>query len=130
MKTYKMTLAETKSRCAFYGYAVKKEHDEFRAFPKGKPNLDFFEVDGWATYQTAKANAIHEFTVKLDNCKELDGRPPEFRDALLAWFVSNGADWKNNLLNAWCDGNYSRHEHSNTLQRLRNTNGLEVINAL
>ena len=130
MKTQTLTLTETKARCAFYGYSVKKECGEFRAYPKGKPELDFFDSDGWSIFQTAKANAIHAFTVKLDNCAELDGRPSEFRDALLAWFESNGAEWKESLLSAWYNGNYSSHEYSGELQRLRNTNGHEVLCAL
>ena len=126
MKTNTLTLTETKARCAFYGYSVKKECGEFRAYPKGQPELDLFESDGWDLFQTVKANAIHAFTVKVDNCELLEGKA-EFRDALVEWFISEGANWKDALHHAWYSGNYHGHCWSGELQRLRNTIGHEIL---
>jgi hypothetical protein len=126
MGTYTLTLSETKARCAFYGYSVKKECGEFRAYPKGKPELDIFEANGWDLFQTVRASAIHAFTVKVDNCESLEGKS-ESRDALVAWFESEGADWKNALYKAWYNGNYSGHSYSGELQQLRNSIGYDVL---
>jgi len=128
MKTKTLTLMETKARCAFYGYSVKKECGEFRAYPKGKPELDFFETDGWSLYLTCKATALQSFQAKLNACPLLNDT---FKPALLSWFESERAAWKDRLERAWCGGNYGRHEYQGELQRLRNSpHGHEIIFSL
>lgn len=124
MNTKTLTLTETKARCSFYGYSVKKECGEFRAYPKGQPDLDLFETDGWALFQTVRANALHDFRATLERLPITD----ETKEALVAWYESHGVEWRDALHSAWINGNYGYScADSGTLQRLRNTNGHAVI---
>lgn len=119
-----ITLSELKSRCSFYGYSAKKEYGEFRAYPKGKPELDCFDTEAWPLYLTVQANALHAFKTQLESSPEISALEPETREevksALLSWYASNGAKWKENLWHAWLSGRYDGHSASGTLQRIRN----------
>lgn len=124
-----ITLAELKSRLSFLGYSVKKSGDEYEVYPNRKRGeASYFTTCSWDAYLTAKADSIQRFTVKLDNIERKI--PEEIYQALIAWFESNGKDWKDTLLTSWYNGNYNGFKYSGELQRLRNTFGHELLHEL
>lgn len=133
--TYKMTLSEVKSACAFWGYSVRVNDGELEAYPKGKRgDASTFEsndpIGRKSLVDTVKASACYTFERAVDNCELLAGLPFA-GDALCAWFYDNGAEWKPRLIGAWMTGNYHGSAVSGSLQLLRNhARGFDIVESL
>ena len=127
-----MSLVELRRVLKTWGYCLKKDGDELEIYPKGKRGaLSYFTDDKNDARFTAAAEAAQTFTRSLEAVSEITTE--ETREALVEWFRYHRADWMDKLQSAWYSGGYVGFQGTNvegTLQRLRNTNGRDVLLAL
>ena len=131
MITYSLT--ETKALVASYGYTATHKAGEIEIRPRGSKEPGYFTNDRHDAILTARYLATAKFQAKVDALPEtVDGRPvpEEAKKALVQWYAEHGKQWTRELYTAWQYCRYGYNHDSGTLQRLRNTNGHEVISLL
>lgn len=133
MIQYDITQSDMKHRAKNLGYCVRFERTgDLEIYPKGMRGAGSFFT---SNDQQGRAEAI---TFMRDDrqerfAKRLHGLPisDEIKDALIQWHAYHGEEWMDRLLyQAWFCGRYDGFSGTNvesTLQRLRNTNGHEVL---
>jgi len=132
--TYTPTAKETAARCTKYGYTFNPTPEAIRARPRGDHNESprMIVAESRRVLMLAvQAAAVARFAELVNALPEkVDGYPipAETRAALVAWYESHGTAWIEELSHAWYSGNYGYGcNTSHILQRLRNTNGHEVL---
>ena len=142
MYQHKFTLADLKSHAKSKGYTVRVLDGEIECYPTGKRgDASYFETNDEDGRRSVLAfmNADREQRVRAKVAlvpEIVDGFPfpQETREALIAWMLYHGAEWLDKLVwQGWYHGRYDGFTGSNDgnvsglLQRLRNTNGHEVL---
>lgn len=123
-----MTMREAREYLKEVNYVLRKLDDEIEVYPKGnRGDASHFSEDLRDAVHTARRCREFEFDRATESLPVTD----EIRDALRLWHKEHYADWKEALHGAWYSGNYGYHfPESHHLQRLRNTNGHEVLKDL
>lgn len=135
MITIKLSLSDVKRAIGTYGYTLEKNQDELLARPRGKNGPSIVQYDTMDNARHCLIKEVREAAVAAFRVK-LEGLPinDDIKGALVAWYTSHGKDWKIELCNAWCNGNYGytgrQGNVSGILQCFRNTNGHDVIHRI
>jgi len=122
--TIKHTATSARPFLKAAGYMLKHEDGEWEIYPKGRRgDQSYFTGSLCDAVATARFDRTREFAraiLHLDLHNDI-------KEALKDWHAIHFSGWKDALYKAWYTGNYNRFEKSHLLQRLRNTNGHDVI---
>jgi hypothetical protein len=136
MITYDITKTELRDRAKFLGYCVRfGRAGDLEVYPKRqRGSASTFrsndDQDGrMAAISFMQIDRVERFKELLETVRDMIS--DETRTALIAWFRYHGEDWLDELIyRGWYYGRYDGFGHSDVsgiLQRLRNTNGHEVL---
>ena len=121
-----MTDKELRKLLKTWGWMLKKDGDQYEVYPKGeRGDWSYFTTDKMDALGTAAAESRAMFNTHLRHITN-----EEVNGALLLWFSTFRAGWRERLFDAWYTGNYgiyNTHDVSSILQRLRNTNGQDTL---
>lgn len=127
-----ITKSDLTARAKNLGYSIKIQDGEIEAYPKGmRGDASIFESDD----QDGRISIINTMRADRDNRFRARLAPlpidEDTREALVRWHAYHGTEWLENLVwQGWFSGRYdgdSLYNYAGLLQRLRNTNGHEVL---
>ena len=97
-----MTDKELRKLLKTWGWMLKKDGDQYEVHPKGeRGDWSYFTTDKVDALGTAAAESRAMFNTHLRHITN-----EEVKGALLLWFSTFRAGWRERLFDAWYTGNY------------------------